>query len=103
MIIDKCPKCEKGFLEEQEDYSNETHIARCSKCFSEFWINYKRVYKLNEIQENLSWSIFYFQIGDMEEQDWEFSHDEAEIYSEELDNVVNLNAERNRRIENDKA
>tara|TARA_R100000900_G_scaffold126450_1_gene101046 strand:- start:279 stop:461 length:183 start_codon:yes stop_codon:yes gene_type:complete len=54
MIIDKCPKCEKGFLEEQEDYSNETHIARCSKCFSEFWINYKRVYNLNEIQENLS-------------------------------------------------
>ena len=43
------------------------------------------------------------EMGYMEEQDWEFSHDEAEIYSEELDNVVNLNAERNRRIENDKA
>tara|TARA_R100000742_G_C4242712_1_gene62124 strand:+ start:248 stop:472 length:225 start_codon:yes stop_codon:yes gene_type:complete len=37
------------------------------------------------------------------ELDWEFCYDEGEIYSEELDNVVNLNAERNRRIENDKA
>ena len=42
------------------------------------------------------------EMGYMEEQDWEFSYDEAEIYSEELDNVVNLNDERNRRIENDK-
>ena len=43
------------------------------------------------------------EMGYMEEQDWEFSYDEAEIYSEELDNVVNLNDERNRRIENGKA
>lgn len=43
------------------------------------------------------------EIGYMEEQDWEFSYDEAEIYSEEIDNVVNLNLERNRRIENGKA
>ena len=43
------------------------------------------------------------EMGYMEEQNWEFSYDEAEIYSEELDNVVNLNNERNRRIENGKA
>jgi len=43
------------------------------------------------------------EMGYLEYLDWEFSHDEAEIYSEEIDNVVNLNAERNRRIENDKA
>ena len=43
------------------------------------------------------------EMGYMEEQDWEFSYDESEIYSEELDNVVNLNLERNRRIENGKA
>ena len=43
------------------------------------------------------------EMGYMEEQNWEFSYDEAEIYSEELDNVVNLNDERNRRIENGKA
>jgi len=43
------------------------------------------------------------EMGHMDIQDWEFCYDEEEIYSEELDNVVNLNAERNRRIENDKA
>ena len=43
------------------------------------------------------------EMGYVEEQDWEFCYDEEEIYSEELDNVVNLNDERNRRIENDKA
>ena len=43
------------------------------------------------------------EMGYMENQDWEFSYDESEIYSEELDNVVNLNLERNRRIENGKA
>ena len=43
------------------------------------------------------------EMGHMDIQDWELCYDEEEIYSEELDNVVNLNAERNRRIENDKA
>ena len=38
-----------------------------------------------------------------EEQDWEFLTDQAEIEAEEIDNVVNLNLERNRRIENGKA
>jgi len=43
------------------------------------------------------------EMGYLEEQDWEFSDDGADIEAEEIDNIVNLNLERNRRIENGKA
>ena len=50
MKLGKCPKCVSGFIEEEEDYSSETHIAKCNKCSSEFWINYKRVYDVKNAE-----------------------------------------------------
>jgi len=51
MKLSKCPKCINGVVEEGEDYSNETHIAQCNKCSSEFWINYKKVYDLKTMEK----------------------------------------------------
>ncbi len=54
MKLVKCPKCKNGFIEECEDYSSETHIAICNaidECGTEFYINYKRVYDLENLQE----------------------------------------------------
>tara|TARA_B100001248_G_scaffold49917_1_gene32148 strand:+ start:1030 stop:1206 length:177 start_codon:yes stop_codon:yes gene_type:complete len=54
MNIAKCPKCKNGFIEECEDYSNETHIAVCNnsdECGAEFYINYEKVYDLKTIVE----------------------------------------------------
>jgi len=53
MKLIKCPKCMNGHVEEGEDYCNKTHIAKCNKCSSEFWINYKRVYNLKTMEEQI--------------------------------------------------
>ena len=53
MKLIKCPKCMNGHVEEGQDYCNETHIAKCNKCSSEFWINYKRVYNLKTMDEQI--------------------------------------------------
>ena len=54
MKLSKCPKCKIGFIEECEDYDNETHIAVCNnknKCGTEFYINYEKIYDLKTMEE----------------------------------------------------
>ena len=50
MKLIQCPKCIVGHIEEGEDYSNATHIAKCNNCSSEFWINYTKVYDLETLK-----------------------------------------------------
>ena len=50
MKLIQCPKCIVGHVEEGEDYSNATHIAKCNNCSSEFWINYTKVYDLETLK-----------------------------------------------------